>query len=73
MALQMSPVDAHPENHQPLCNFQPEAGAASAILNSGQQVELSQCQLSMECSSSEQVPLPIVSEAFYFVHCQGLT
>jgi hypothetical protein len=64
MALQMSPVDAHPEN-QPLCNFQPEAGAASAILSSGQ-VELPQCQLTMECSSSEQVPLPIVSLEFDF-------
>lgn len=65
MALQMSPVDAHPEN-QPLCNFQPESGAASAILSSNK-VELSQCQLlTMECSSSEQVPLPMVSLKSYF-------
>ena len=62
----MSPVDAHPEN-QPLCNFQPEAEAASAIMSSSQ-VELPQCQLMMEYSSSEQVPLPIVSLYFGLSH-----
>lgn len=59
MALQMSPVDAHSSVNlvdEPLSRVvTPPSGTSS-------RAELPQCQL-LECSSAEQVPLPLVSDS----------
>ena len=62
MSLQMSPVNAHSENQPPFyyqpAGLLPEAAAGT----SSHKVEPFLCQ-HLECSSTEQVPLPTKSKS----------
>ena len=69
MALQMSPVAAHPEN-QPPCDYQPAVLLPEAAAEtSSHQVGPFQCQ-HLECSSTEQMSFPPVSIVQHDCHYQ---
>ena len=69
MSLQMSPVNAHSEN-QPPFYYQPAVLLPEAAARtSSHQVEPFLCQ-HLECSSTEQVPLPTLSLVQHECHYQ---